>query len=308
MAARPKRSWLFAPGNDARKVGKALQAGADCVILDLEDAVALDAKPAARTQVKAVLDELGDGAAPPAYVRINDWSTGMTAADIRAVMSPGLAGVLLPKAESAEVVRHVDHLVSEEEARIGRDRGTTDLVALIESAAGLVHADAVAGACARLSCLAFGAGDLCGDLGIPTANAGPHIEHGKIRVVWASRAAGLERPIDTVFFDLTDPAGLRADCEHAKALGFQGKAVIHPNQIAVVNELLAPSPAEIALARKIVAAFEAAEAGGVAAIRVEGKLIDYAMVKSARKMLETADALAALAASGADRPSGGLSG
>jgi citrate lyase subunit beta/citryl-CoA lyase len=137
----------------------------------------------------------------------------------------------------------------------------------------------------------FRAADYTADLGIPTSNTGPHLLHCKIATVIASRAAGLAAPVDTVFFDVTDSQGLAADCAEAKDLGFQGKAVIHPRQIEPVNSAFTPSQAEVAQARRIVDAFTAAERKGIGAIQVDGKLIDYAMFKTAQKTLDVASTL-----------------
>lgn len=290
MISRPMRSWLFAPGNDARKCEKSLTVGADRVILDLEDAVAIDAKAEARARVRGVLDGAGERT-PPLYVRVNDVWTGLLAGDIEAVVCRGLAGIVFPKAETAEMVRHADRLVAAAEAKSGLPHGRVEMICLIETAAGLLGAREVAEAAPRVRHLGFGAGDLCGDLGIATTNHGPHMLQGKVHTVWASRAARIGPAMDTVYFDLTDPAGLEADCVQARALGFGGKAVIHPNQVEPVNRLLAPSAEEIAEARRIDEAFTAAEARGVGAIRVEGKLIDYAMMKSVRRILAVAATL-----------------
>src|SRR5699024_4454013 len=127
----------------------------------------------------------------------------------------------------------------------------------------------------RLEALMFGAADYTADLGIPTANVGPHIMHGKVATVVASRAAGLAAPIDTVFFDITDHAGLAADSTEARSLGFQGKAVIHPKQIAPVNATFTPTEAEARTARRIVEGFEEAERNGMGAVQIDGKLVDY---------------------------------
>jgi citrate lyase subunit beta/citryl-CoA lyase len=287
---RPERSWLFAPGTNARMCEKALTAGADRVILDLEDAVALDAKPAARAQVRGFLDRLGDGA-PPVYVRVNGTATGLLETDVTAVVGPHLAGIVFPMAETGAQVQEVDRLIGRAEASAGLDAGKIEVVCLIETAAGLLGARDVARGAKRVTHLGFGAGDLCGDLGIPTTNEGPHILHGKVQTVWASRAAGIGAPLDTVYFDLQNPAGLEADCRQAKELGFGGKAVIHPSQVEPVNRLLAPGDTEIEQAHRIVQAFRKAEAEGTGAIRVDGKLIDYAMLKSAEKILAVATTL-----------------
>jgi citrate lyase subunit beta/citryl-CoA lyase len=286
---KPVRTWLFAPGMDERKMSKALASPADALILDLEDAVAISEKPRARQMVRALLET----ASPERqiFVRVNDVSTGMTAEDLRAVCAGGLAGVILPKGESAEMVRVVTALIDAFEREAGLPEGQIRLASIIETARGVLKVAEIAEAGGRLETLMFGAGDFTNDIGIPTANVGPHLIHGKIQTVLACRSAGLRPPVDTVYFDVTDPAGFEADCREAKALGFQGKAVIHPSQIETANTVFAPSAAEIAAAQRVFDAFQEAERQGVGAIRVDGKLVDYAMVKNAEKALAVARAL-----------------
>ena len=285
----PKRSWLFAPGMDARKTEKALASAADALILDIEDAVAIAEKPRARTMLRELL---GTGSPDrQIYVRVNDIGTGWTAEDIEAVCAPGLAGLVLPKVEAAETVRTVSALIDRSERTAGLPHGQVRLNAIVETARGVQNLAAIAEAGGRLDLLMFGAADYTADLGIPTANTGPHLLHAKVATVLASRAAGLSAPIDTVFFDITDEAGFATDCAEARALGFGGKAVIHPRQIEPANRAFTPSAAEVETARRVVDGFEEAERNGIGAVQIDGKLVDYAMLKTARKTLETARAI-----------------
>lgn len=286
---RPKRSWLFAPGTDARKTEKALASAADALILDLEDAVAISEKPRAQSLLRDLLR--AQRLARQIYVRVNDIGTGWTAEDIEAVCAPGLAGIILPKVEAAETVRTVSTLIDQFERAAGVQHGQVRLNAIVETARGVLNLPGIAEAGGRLDLLMFGAADYCADLGIPTANTGPHLTHGKVATVVASRAAGLAAPIDTVYFDITDEGGFAADCAEAMALGFGGKAVIHPRQIETANGAFTPSAAEVESARRIVDGFEAAERNGIGAVQINGKLVDYAMLKTARKTLETARAI-----------------
>jgi citrate lyase subunit beta / citryl-CoA lyase len=286
---RPKRSWLFAPGMDERKMGKAAASAADALIFDLEDAVAISEKPRARAMIRALLEQ--QSPERQIYVRVNDMTTGWTAEDLQAVCVAGLAGIILPKVEAAETIRTVSALIDGAERAAGLSPGQVRLNAIIETARGVVHIASIAEAASRLDLLMFGAGDYTADLGIPTSNLGPHIVHAKIATVVASRAAGLAAPVDTVFFDLTDQEGLVADCAQAKALGFQGKAVIHPNQIACVNNGFTPTSSEIAAAQRVVDPFREAERNGIGAVQLDGKLIDYAMLKAAGKTLAIAQVL-----------------
>lgn len=287
MPHRPLRTWLFAPGTDRRKTEKALAGEADAVILDLEDAVALSEKAEARRTLQGVLSEV----APErqVWVRVNDLTTGMTADDLAAVCTGGLAGVFLPKVESAEAVRLASGLIDSLGHGLPADR--IRLVGLVETARGLLNLPAIAAAGGRLDGLMFGAGDFTTDLGIPTANTGPHILNGKIQTALACRANRLLHTIDAVYFDVKDAEGYLADCSEGKALGFTGKGVIHPGQVGPANDTFAPTAEEIAFAERVVASFREAEARGVGAIQVDGKLVDYPMVRSAERVLAAARAL-----------------
>ncbi|MCF3932641.1 CoA ester lyase [Acuticoccus sp. M5D2P5] len=283
---KPNRTYLFVPGTEERKTEKALASSADALILDLEDAVAISEKPRARDMVRERLRSVSPER--QVFVRVNDMETGMTAEDLRAVCVGGIAGIILPKVEGAETIRSVSKMIDNLERAEGLPAGRIVLNAIIETGRGIAHAVSIAEAGGRLNALMFGAGDYTADIGIPTANVGPHILHGKIATVIASRAGGLAPPIDTVFFDVTDAEGLAADCAEAKALGYFGKAVIHPNQIETTNAAFTPDEAELAGARRIVDSFREAEARGLGAVTVDGKLVDYAMVKTAEKTLERA--------------------
>ena len=282
----PNRTYLFVPGTEERKTDKALASAADALILDLEDAVATSEKPRAREMVRARLVSI----APErqVYVRVNDVETGLTAEDLRAVCTGGVAGIILPKVEAPETVRTVSTMIDRAERAAGLPAGQIHLNAIIETGRGIAHAVEIAKAGGRLAALMFGAADYTADLGIPTANIGPHITYGKIATVVASRAGGLAAPIDTVFFDVTDAEGLAADCQEAKALGFTGKAVIHPNQIDSANAAFTPSADEVEAARHLVQAFREAESRGIGAVTINGKLVDYAMLKVAEKTLALA--------------------
>lgn len=287
--AKPIRTWLFAPGMDARKMEKAVASSADAVILDIEDAVALSQKPKAREMVRAFADNISPER--QVFVRVNDLMTGMTAEDIKAACSGGIAGVILPKAESAEMIRIASAMIDEASREAGIPQGQIRMGAILESARGVLRAEEIGSAGGRLETMMFGAGDFTNDISVPTSNVGPHIVNGKLQTALACRSNGLRPPIDTVFFDVTDAEGFEEDCWQGRAFGFQGKAVIHPNQIEMANRAYSPSPEDIAFARQVVDSFAKAEAEGVGAIRVEGKLVDYAMVKNSRKLLDTATAL-----------------
>ncbi len=282
----PCRSFLFAPGDHARRAEKALSLGADAAILDLEDAVALSAKVAARDAVRATL------ALPRtarAYVRVNAFDTPFCFGDIAAVVGPGLDGIVLPKLENPAQLVAVDWMIGALEAERGLPPGAIDLIPIIETARGHAALRTLAATgTPRMRRMAFGAADYTLDLGITWTRDEAELGPVRAEMVLASRAAGLEAPIDTVWAALRDIEGFAASCTRGATLGFQGRMCIHPDQVPVANAGYSPSPAEIAWSQKVVAAFTAAEAQGLASIQVEGRFIDYPIVDRARRVLATA--------------------
>jgi citrate lyase subunit beta / citryl-CoA lyase len=281
------RSLLFAPGNVTRRVEKALSLDADVVILDLEDAVPLSEKAQARSLVAEALQKPRSASC---YVRVNALSTGFTIDDIQAVLSSNLDGIMLTKVEEPADLYKVDWLMGYLEERLSLQKGSIDLIPLVENAKGIHNAYEIARAVPRVKRLCFGAIDYTADIGVKLTSDGAEIFYARSQLVNASRAAGLEPPIDTVYPDIKNPAGLERDTAIAVQLGFQGKLVIHPDQIGPVNEMFSPSEKDISYALKVVAAFEEAEAKGHAAITLEGgKFIDYPVVHNARRLLALAE-------------------
>jgi citrate lyase subunit beta/citryl-CoA lyase len=276
------RSFLFAPGNHARRVEKALTLPADAVILDLEDAVAVSEKPATRDLVVQAFARTRHG---KLYVRVNSYATEWCYADIVAIVRPGLDGVVLPKVESADQLRSADWLLSNLERERGLPPGGVDLIPILETALGLSNIGAIAGSGSRTKRLAFGAGDYTLDLGMVWSRDENELAPARAAVVMASRAAGIDPPLDTVWADLRDAEGFARSAERAAALGFQGKMCIHPDQIAVTNAAFSPSDQQLAWARRVIAAFGEAEAKGLASIQLDGQFIDYPIVQRARQVV-----------------------
>jgi citrate lyase subunit beta/citryl-CoA lyase len=270
-AMQPLRSFLFAPGNHARRVEKALSLDADAMILDLEDAVATAEKRATRDAVIAALTRPRRALL---YVRVNAVDTEFCYGDFAAIVRPGLDGVILPKVESAAGLATADWLLAQLEREQGLMPRAIDLVPIIETARGLNQIDAILAAGARVKRVAFGAGDFTLDVNMAWSRGEAELAYARAKIVTASRAAGIEAPFDTVWVDLADGEGLEASARTALGFGFQGKMCIHPNQIAVVNRVFTPSEMEIAFAERVVAAFARAEAEGSAAIQLDGKFID----------------------------------
>ena len=282
------RSLLFAPGNHARRVEKALTLDADVVVLDLEDAVAVAEKLATREKVVAAFRTprraLG-------YVRINAFDTPFCFEDLQAVVVRGVDGIVLPKVESPAQIVAVDWAIAALERARGLTQGGIDLMPLVETGRGMTALRDIACSGTRVRRLSFGAGDYTLDVGMQWTFEERELDHARTAIVVESRAAGLEPPVDTVFIHLGEPDAFRRSTELARNLGFQGKLCIHPEQLAPVNEVFTPTSDEIARAERYVAAFEQAEARGSASIQVDGYFIDYPIVEKARRTLRIAEAI-----------------
>jgi citrate lyase subunit beta / citryl-CoA lyase len=259
------RSYLFAPGHNAKLLGRVFEAGADAVMLDLEDAVPPDAKDRARAMVAEALADR------PAWVRVNAAGTEWCEADLAAVGGRAF-GIRIPKVESADDVRWVA------ERAPGKP-----IICAIESARGVLAAAEIA-AVPGVRHLAMGGVDLQHDLNAGNGNL--QTLYARSHLVVVSRAAGLEPPIDSVWPRLDDEAGLREQATFARSLGFFGKSAIHPRQLPVLHEVFTPSERELAWAREVVAAFEAA--GGAALRLPGGEFVDLPVARRARRLLELA--------------------
>jgi citrate lyase subunit beta/citryl-CoA lyase len=277
------RSFLFAPGNHARKVMKVFDCGADNVILDLEDAVAKAEKVATRALVVEALKRRRKGGA---YVRVNGFHTEFCYGDAVAVVGPGLDGIILPMVESREQIVAFDWLVGALERERGLPPGGIDIIPIIETAKGIANARAIAAAGTRVKRMAFGAGDYTLDVNMEWTLGESELEHARAEMVVASRAAGLDAPIDTVWVHIKDLEGLANSAKRARQLGFQGKMCIYPPQVERVNAAFTPSETEIDFARRVVAAFAKAERDGSSSIQLDGYFIDYPIVYKAQRTLD----------------------
>ena len=282
----PHRSFLFVPGIREEMLEKAAGLPADVLCLDLEESVSPDDKARARELVQAAVARLAD-AGRTVQVRLNSIESGLTRDDLVAVMQPGLAGVLLAKAESAQDVRDVDVMLREQELAHEVKPGTVELVVAIESARALLRCEAISTASTRLAALILGGEDFAVDMGVPRTSEGRELEYARSVVVTCARAAGLVA-LDTPWTDIQDIDGLVADAERARALGYSGKYAIHPSHLEPVNRVFSPGADEVAYARKVLAAWEEAEAKGLAAVQFEGRMVDRPIVERARRVIEQA--------------------
>lgn len=277
------RSWLFAPADHARRREKALQCGADAVILDLEDAVAAGAKAGARDAAAGLLDP---GGAAAVYVRINGLDTRWCYPDLLAVVRAGLAGIVVPKVERADDLRILDWVIGQLESERELVPGSIRLVGLVETAAGVEALDAIAAACPRLARLGFGVADYSLDLGLVPSPDEEELGYVRARLVHVSRVARLAAPLDSVVVEYRDGERFLSSARRGRSMGLGGKLCIHPDQVPLANEVFAPSAAEIATAEAVVAAWQSGQ--GQAALSVAGQFVDGPVVERARRVLAAA--------------------
>ncbi len=294
------RSLLAVPASNRRMVEKALASEADAVFLDLEDAVAPERKAGARRDVAQALGELDWGGRPTLF-RVNALDTRWFYRDVVEVVEAAgdaLDAVLIPKVNRPEDLHAIAVLLDGIELEKDLDPGKIELEAQVETAEGLTNIDAIARSSDRLRALHFGPGDFAASLGMPQTSLGtrdgwdeayPGHRFGYVmqRIVVAARAAGM-RALDGPVADHRDEEGLRAACRAARSLGFDGKWCIHPAQVPVVNEVFSPTEDEVLWAKRVVEAYEEANAAGSGSISVDGQMVDAASIRMARRTLDLA--------------------
>ncbi len=281
------RSLLFVPGDSDRKYEKACGIGADALILDLEDSVAPEQKLLARDKVSALLDN-APARAWSFFVRPNPQDSGMLAADLAAVVKPGLDGLLIPKADSADAIAKIAHQLDTLEAAAGMAVGTVKIaVVATETPRAMFTLASYTPAHPRLVALTWGAEDLAAAIGATDNKetdgswTSPY-QLARNLCLFAATSAGVT-PLDTVYTDFRNAAGLEANCRRARRDGFLGRIAIHPDQVAIINRCFTPSDAEIALARRIVEAFAANPGAGT--LGIDGRMVDIPHLKAAQKTL-----------------------
>ena len=287
-ARRLRRSLLFVPGGEPRKIEKARDTGADALILDLEDAVAPEEKDRAREVVASALREGRFGESEP-MVRINAPGTPQFEADIEAVVAAGARALLVPKAETAEGLARVAARLDGLDRKPGTgETGRVRLLALVESAAGIAGVASLPRASPRLDALCFGHADFSRDMGLTAADASSGvILHARCALAIAARAARTAA-IDTVFLDVRDERAFREDAALGVSLGFEGKLCIHPAQVRIVNDLLTPTPEQIDHARRVIEAWGRARAEGRGVFTLDGRMMDAPVVALQEGVLERA--------------------
>ena len=286
------RTALFVPGNRPDRIEKAFNTEADVIIIDLEDAVPLSEKEICRSSVREKVAQYADRMM---LVRVNALDSPFIKGDLDETITKGVKGIILPKVERADDIHDINKLLLEVEKKRSLPEGAVRVFPLIESAAAVQHVYEIVSTKTkpeRLYTVAFGAADYTLDMGIEMTMEGNELYYARSKIAIACRAAAIAPPIDTPFMiDLKNSEALIDDARRAKSLGFQGKLVIHPKQVEPCNRIFSPLPEEIKKAEKIVQAFEDAEAAGIAAIQLEGKFIDYAIVKKSKDILALAAAI-----------------
>jgi citrate lyase subunit beta / citryl-CoA lyase len=272
---RVPRSWLYVPGHRPERIRKALETGADAVVIDLEDAVPPDRKDQARENALTVaVERPAQATGPRLWVRVNDIRSPWSGADLDALAGSGVDGIRVPRSEDPAAVRRV------------AERTGLPLQLLLETAAGVARAAELAAAHPLVAGLGLGEADLAADLRVGSAEG---LTWARGWVVVAARSAGLPSPVQSVWTDVADLDGLRASTAHGRATGFVGRSVVHPRQIPVVHEVFTPTAAEVAAARAVLStAAQARRRGEVAVLDADGRFVDPAVVDRARVVLDLA--------------------
>ena len=284
------RSLLFVPGGRAELLDKAVRFPADVLCLDLEESVLPDDKPRALELVAAAIATLSQ-AGRTVQVRLNSIQSEETKADLTAVAQAGLSSVLLAKTQTQQDVRDVDVLLREQELAHEITPGTIELVVAIESAQALMRCEAISQASTRLVALMLGAEDYTFDMGVQRSADGREIEHARNVIATSARAANLYA-LDTPWPEIGAIDKLVADASRARAVGFSGKYVIHTSHIEPVHAVFSPTEADIAQARSVLAAWDGAQAKGLGAVQLDGRMIDRPIAERARSALAEAEAIA----------------
>lgn len=278
----PVRSILFVPGTRQDRFAKAMNAGADAVVFDLEDSVEAGQKPQARVLVAEFLATPGTGALR--LVRINAARTPDGEADLEFFSGTGgYDGVLLPKVDSADAVEEVARVF----ARRPRPGAVPPLLLLLETPRAILRAAEIAAADAAVAALLFGAEDFTASLAVERTTDGEELSFARSQIVLAAAAAGADA-IDAVCTDLNDADSLRRDCQRARALGFRGKMAIHPRQVDVINDVFTPAAADVDRARRLIDTYEASRAQGQGVTTMDGRMVELPIVERARRTLALA--------------------
>ncbi|MGI5970786.1 MAG: HpcH/HpaI aldolase/citrate lyase family protein [Oscillospiraceae bacterium] len=279
------RSSLYIPANNQTFVSKCAKYPADIITFDVEDAVPPQEKAVARKMAAENLKAAAAGGAE-VYVRVNGWHTEYTNDDLEAVVLPGLDGITLPKTRDADDVKRLDWKISELEDRRGIPAGTVKISVLLETAMGIMNAYSICTASPRIVSAFFGAVDYCADMRITRTNSAEEQQVARTIAAIAARAAGIVA-LDAPFADYSNMEAFRKNTLDGRQMGYEGRMIIHPSQIAVAHELYSPTAEEVENARRIVKFFEEEGlAKGLASVSLDGKMVDTPVYVSAQNVLD----------------------
>jgi citrate lyase subunit beta/citryl-CoA lyase len=281
-----RRSLLYVPGNMPSMLQNIHIFDCDGVIIDLEDAVPMSEKDAARHLVKQFLSNYTDRN-KELLVRINPLDSRWGYEDLKVVLPALPDGIRLPKADTPEIVERLDTLLTEFEEELDLEIGRFGVLPSLESARAVINAVGIANSSKRIFALAFGAEDYTASMEIERTKGGEELFNARTQVLWAAKSAGIQA-IDTIFADVGDMAGLRAETELAKRLGYTGKCLVNPRQIEVVHDVFAPKKEEVDYALQVIEAIQRARLLGTGVISLGGKMVDAPVVKRAARVLRTA--------------------
>ena len=283
------RSLVFVPGNRANMLERARSFDADIIMVDLEDSVPPGEKATAGDMAREWGPAL-HGEGKRVMVRVNSLDTGLTRRELETVVCPELRGVSLGKVESVRDIRTLDGLLRPLEAAAGIEVGSLWVIPWIETAKAMWDARAIAESSPRVVAIAFGAEDFTNDMGIERTDTGEEVSVPRAMVPIAARAGDVGA-LDSPFVRFRDPDALREDAGRARRMGYTGKFAIHPAQLEIINETFSPSADEIDYARRVVEAWEAAEAAGRGSLALDGRMVDVPVVKRAQNLLALAESI-----------------
>lgn len=288
MDNRARRALLYTPGDDQYKIKKASSLDVDCICLDMEDGVAQSRKAEARKNIREALSSIDFGRSER-LIRINPPHSGYVETDISATIPARPDGVVIPKVETDDDIRWVSTQITKIEDEYDLPVGEIGIIAIVESAMGIINLPKIASADHRLRALVFGSEDLAVNIGAQRSKEGSEIFYARSAVILHAAAYSLQA-IDQVYIDFQDTEGLFKEAQEGYQLGYSGKQIIHPNQINPVQQAFTPSESEIESARRLIEAYEEFERNGVGAFALEGKMIDAPIIKSAQRILDRARA------------------
>ncbi len=279
----PRRALLFMPGDSERKIRKATALDVDCVVMDLEDGVAWSQKEAARETTLKALQTMDFGSSEK-VVRINPVGSRLEEADLKATIMGQPDAYILPKVEIPTHLIWLDKALDTLENRYELEPNSVRILALIETALGIMNLREIAQASQRVDALMFGAEDLISDIGGVRTKTGWEVFYARSKVVTAAAAFGLQA-IDMVFVDLKDADGLRSECQQAVELGYRGKIAVHPDQVPVIQTAFSPTPEQVSEAQRLIEAYKSYQASGTGVFTIDGKMVDAPILRAAEQVI-----------------------